>query len=67
MDAYKDRNAETERVKGRKRARVVRGAGDVLAKSNPVDGLSRGQLDGPWKVESLAFPGSLLRPLRSGS
>ena len=27
-------------------------------------GLSRGQLDGPEKVESLAFPGSLLRALR---
>ena len=36
----------------------------VHSKSNPVDGLSRGQLDGPWKVESLAFPGSLLRALR---
>ena len=29
-----------------------------------VVGLSRGQLDGPWRVESLAFPGSLLRALR---
>ena len=29
MNAYKDRVAETERVKERKRARVVRGAGDV--------------------------------------
>ena len=29
----------------------------VDSKSNPVDGLSRGQLDGPWKVESLAFRG----------
>ena len=36
----------------------------VDSKSNPVDGLSRGRLDGPWKVESLAFPGSLLRALR---
>ena len=27
-------------------------------------GLSRGHLDGPGKVESLAFPGSLLRALR---
>ena len=26
--------------------------------------LSRGQLDGPWKVDSFAFPGSLLRALR---
>ena len=33
------------------------------SKSNPVDGLSRGRLDGPWKVESLALPGSLLRAL----
>ena len=33
-------------------------------KSNPVDGLSRGRLDGPWSVESSAFPGSLLRALR---
>ena len=30
MNAYKDRIAETERVKERKRARVERGAGDVL-------------------------------------
>ena len=29
MNAHKDRNAETERVKERKRARVQRGAGDV--------------------------------------
>ena len=29
MNAYTDRNAETERVKERKRARVERGAGDV--------------------------------------
>ena len=36
----------------------------VDPKSNPVDGLSRGRLDGPWKVESLAFTGSLLRALR---
>ena len=36
----------------------------VDSKSNPVDGLSRGRLDGPWKVESLAFPGSLFRALR---
>ena len=36
----------------------------VDTKSNPVDGLSRGRLDGPWKLESLAFPESLLRALR---
>ena len=30
MNAYKDRIAETERVKERKAARVERGAGDVL-------------------------------------
>ena len=36
----------------------------VDSKSNPVDGLSRGQLDGPWKVESLAFPEFFLRALR---
>ena len=36
----------------------------VDSKSNPVDRLFQGQLDGPWKVESLAFPGSLLRALR---
>ena len=29
MNAYKDRIAETERVKERKRARIERGAGDV--------------------------------------
>ena len=29
MNAYKDRIAQTERVKQRKRARVERGAGDV--------------------------------------
>ena len=32
MNAYKDRVAETERVKERNRARVERGAGDVLVK-----------------------------------
>ena len=31
MSAHKDRAAETERVKERKRARVERGAGDVPA------------------------------------
>ena len=36
----------------------------VDSKSIIVDGISRGRLDGPWKVESLAFPGSLLRALR---
>ena len=36
----------------------------VDSKSNPVDGPSWGRLDGPWKVKSLAFPGSLLRALR---
>ena len=36
----------------------------VDSKSNPADGLSRGRLDGLWKVESLAFLGSLLRALR---
>ena len=30
MNAYTDRIAETERVKERQRARVERGAGDVL-------------------------------------
>ena len=35
MNAYKDRIAETERVKERKRARVERSAGDV-----PMDDLS---------------------------
>ena len=30
MNAYKDRIAQTERVKERKRARVERGAGSVL-------------------------------------
>ena len=36
----------------------------VDSKSNPVDGLSRGRLDVPGKVESLALQGSLLRALR---
>ena len=36
----------------------------VDSKSKPVDGLSWGRLDGPWKVESIVFPGSLLRALR---
>ena len=36
----------------------------VDSKSNPVDGLSRGRPDRPWKVESSAFPGSLFRALR---
>ena len=37
----------------------------VDSSSNPVDGLSRGRLAGPWRVVSrLAFPGSLLPALR---
>ena len=36
----------------------------VESKSTPVDGLYRRRLDGPWKDESLAFPGSLLGALR---
>ena len=37
MNAYKDRIAETERVKERKRARVERGAGDVLVEPGNRD------------------------------
>ena len=37
MNAYKDRVAETERVKERKRARVERGAGDVPGVSENRD------------------------------
>ena len=37
MNAYKDRIAETERVKERKRARVERGAGDL-----PMEPRNRG-------------------------
>ena len=37
MNAYRDRIAETERVKDRKRARVVRGAGDVPMKHGNRD------------------------------
>ena len=37
MNAYKDRIAETERVKERKRARVGRGAGDVLVEPGNRD------------------------------
>ena len=37
MNAYKDRIAETERVKERKRARVERGAGDVPAEPGNRD------------------------------
>ena len=37
----------------------------VDTSSNPVDGLSRGRLAGPWRsVSRLAFPGSLLPALR---
>ena len=37
MNAYRDRIAETERVKERKRARVERGAGDVLMEPGSRD------------------------------
>ena len=37
MNAKKDRIAETERVKERKRARVERGAGDVLEELGDTD------------------------------
>ena len=33
----------------------------VDTKSNPVDGLSRKFLDGPWQIIDLVFPGSSLR------
>ena len=33
----------------------------VDTKSNPVDGLSRKDLRGPWRLVSLVFPGSSLR------
>ena len=36
----------------------------VDTSSNPVDGLSRGRLAGPWRVSRLAFPGPLLPALR---
>ena len=32
--------------------------------SNPVDGLSRGKLDGPWRLETITFPPDLLTALR---
>ena len=31
----------------------------VDTKSNPVDGLSRGNMDGPWKLQQIHFPKSL--------
>ena len=37
MNAYKDRIAETERVKERKRARVERGEGDALVEPGNRD------------------------------
>ena len=37
MNAYKDRIAETERVKERRRGRVERGAGDVPVESGNKD------------------------------
>ena len=37
MNAYKDRIAETERVKEKERARVERGAGDVLVEPRNRD------------------------------
>ena len=37
----------------------------VDTKSNPVDGLSRGRVEGPWdNVEVGKFPGGLIRALR---
>ena len=36
----------------------------VDSSSNPVDGLSRGRLSGPWRVSRLTFPVSLLPALR---
>ena len=36
----------------------------VDSSSNPVDGLSRGRLAGPWTVSRLTFPVSLLPALR---
>ena len=39
----------------------------VDTKSNPVDGLSRKDLRGPWRIINLTFPGHSLRAaLRQG-
>ena len=32
----------------------------VDSASNPVDGLSRGKLAGPWNMEPIRFPGELI-------
>ena len=37
MNAYKERIADTERVKGKKRARVERGAGDLPVEPGNID------------------------------
>ena len=37
----------------------------VASEDNPVDKLSRGKMDGPWKLVEIAFPPILLRDLRS--
>ena len=45
MNAYKDRIAETQRVKERKRARVERGAGDMCLCSPGTETMSRWRFD----------------------
>ena len=35
----------------------------VDTKSNPVDGLSRGRLEGPWVLQTISFPPSLKQAL----
>ena len=36
----------------------------VVSKANPVDGLSRGRLAGPWRLRSISLPAALLSSLR---
>ena len=36
----------------------------VDSKSNPVDGLSRGKLEGPWRLQQIRFPLELLSDLK---
>ena len=37
----------------------------VASSDNPVDGLSRGKMDGPWQLEDIVFPPALLWELRT--
>ena len=65
MNAYKDRIAETERVKERKRARVERGARDVLLEPRNEEQVAVRHADASGEEEK-QHEENIIREIRSG-